>query len=321
MKIAVIGHICRDIIHPPGGQSKSTPSSEQWGGIVYSLMTISSLLKETDTVIPIFGVGKADYGALLESLSAYKNIDTKAIYALPGQTNAVHLFYERGTDSRIECSAHISPPIPFSLIKPHLDVDGILVNMVSGFDVSLETLDQIRMEVRNDATPIHFDFHSLTLGVDKESKRFRRPLTDWRRWCFMLNSIQLSEIEAQGLSSERYDEPTLINQLMPLMVNMLLITRGQSGASLILQKQKKLSRHDFAGIPISTSSDPTGCGDVFGAAFLVRFLQTKDPVQAAEFANRAAAVNVALGGAEEIARLPALLEQHFSAERTQKEVR
>ena len=90
--------------------------------------------------------------------------------------------------------------------------------------------------------PIHFDFHSLTLGTDQEFKRFRRPLTDWRRWCFMLNSIQMSEEEALGLSAERYDEKTLINHLMPLMVETLLITRSERGVTVIVQDiHKKLT--------------------------------------------------------------------------------
>jgi sugar/nucleoside kinase (ribokinase family) len=34
--------------------------------------------------------------------------------------------------------------------------------------------------------------------------------------------------------------------------------------------------------------DPTGAGDVFAAAFLVRLQETEDPVQAARFANAVA---------------------------------
>ena len=307
MKIAVIGHICRDIIHAPEGKATAAAGSEQWGGIYYSLLTLANLLKESDTIIPIFGVGKADYEELLGRLGQYPNISTKGITALPGPTNAVHLFYQESSDSRTECSAHISPPIPFGQIRPHLEADGILINMISGFDISLETLDQIRIEVRNDGTPIHFDFHSLTLGVDKEAQRFRRPLTDWRRWCFMLHSIQLSEIEAQGLTSERYDEPALINQMMPLMVSNLLITRGHRGATLIQQKQKKLTRHDFEGLNLSNVPDPTGCGDVFGAAYLSRLIEMKDPVAAAQYANRAAAINTTFRDAEALRSLSAQL--------------
>ena len=55
--------------------------------------------------------------------------------------------------------------------------------MVSGADITLETLGYIQMETREHGISIHFDFISLTLGTDEEYKRFRRPITDWRRWC------------------------------------------------------------------------------------------------------------------------------------------
>jgi sugar/nucleoside kinase (ribokinase family) len=166
------------------------------------------------------------------------------------------------------------------------------------------------MEVRERGIPIHFDFHSLTLGTDQEFKRFRRPLTDWRRWCFMLNSIQMSEEEALGLSAERYDEKTLTNQLMPLMVETLLITRAERGATVIVQDiHKKLTHKDIEGISYGETVDTTGCGDVFGAAFLYQFLKSKDSFIAAEFANKAAALNATFKNTKELEGLRTQLEQ------------
>jgi adenosine kinase len=182
--------------------------------------------------------------------------------------------------------------------------------MISGLDITLETLDYIRMEIRERNIPIHFDFHSLTLGIDQEFKRFRRPITDWRRWCFMLDSIQMSEEEALGLSAERYDEATLINHLMPMMVDTLMITRGSHGATAIVQDiHKKLTRKDFEGVPVDNIIDTTGCGDVFGAAFLFHYLKSKDSFASVEFANKVAAFNATLKNAQELDGLRSKLEQ------------
>jgi sugar/nucleoside kinase (ribokinase family) len=166
------------------------------------------------------------------------------------------------------------------------------------------------MEIRERSIPIHFDFHSLTLGIDQEFKRFRRPLTDWRRWCFMLNSIQMSEEEALGLSAERYDETTLTNHLMTLMVETLVITRSERGATVIVQDiHKKLTHKDFAGLSFGITNDATGCGDVFGAAFLYQYLKSKDSFSAAEFANKTAALNATFKNAQELDGLRTKLEQ------------
>jgi sugar/nucleoside kinase (ribokinase family) len=302
MVITVIGHLCKDIIHLPHGDHSS--HVESFGGIFYSVAALSCLMGEKDVIQPVFGVGQSDYDALIERLSRYKNVDTKGIFKFKGPTNSVHLFYHADNQSRIECSKDISVPIPFSRIKSSLDADGILINMISGSDITLETLDMIRIETREQHVPIHFDFQSLTLGIDQEFKRFRRPLTDWRRWCFMLHSIQMSQEEALGLSAERFDEPTLINHLMSLMVDTLLITRGSKGATAIVQDiHKTLTRRDLDAVPMELFKNPTGCGDVFGAAFLYSYLKKKNSFAAAEFANKAAALNTTIQTADELETL------------------
>jgi len=306
MTITLIGHLSIDEIHPAEGSEQISPPREDFGGIFFSLATLASLVEPGDRVRPVFGVGEKDYDALKERMKQFPAIDSSGVFNVKGDTNRVMHFAENGSKARIECSKHISEPIPFNKIKPFLDTDGLLINMVSGFDITLDTLDAIRMAVRESRTPIHFDFHSLTLGVDQDSRRFRRPLTDWRRWCFMLNSIQMTQDEVLGLTAEHYDEATLINQLMPLMVNALLITRGERGATAIVQSNKKLTRTEFEGTPSTPAVDPIGCGDVFGAAFLFRYLQRKDFRDATAFANQAAGLKSTFSG---LAGMPGIGER------------
>lgn len=294
MEITVVGHICKDTIIPPGGNA---PVATQFGGIMYAVAALAGLMQEEDTIHPVFGVGEEDHDALLAAIAPFPNISTKGIHTFKGRTNEVTLFHEEKNAPRTECSEHIADPIRFDRIKPYLGTDGVLVNMISGSDISLETLDTIRMTVRDARIPVHFDFHSLTLGIQKKGKRFRRPLTDWRRWAFMLETVQMSEEETKGLSSERYDETTLINQLMSLMVHTFLITRGAGGVTTIVQDEhKRLTRTDIAGIPVK-ASDSTGCGDVFGATYLHTFLTTHDPVASATRANEVAALHASLPAA------------------------
>jgi sugar/nucleoside kinase (ribokinase family) len=303
MTITVIGHLCVDEIHFPPNAGHENAVQEGFGGILFSLATLASLAGAKDVIHPVFGVGEKEYDSFKKSLEAFPNIDATGIFKFKGKTNRVLFFYGEEKGIRTECTSNISEPIPFGKIKPFLDADGILINMISGSDIALETLDAIRMAVRDARTPIHFDFHSLTLGIDQDSKRFRRPLTDWRRWCFMLNSIQMSQEESLGLAAEHYDEPTLVNQLMPLMVNALVITRGEKGATAILQENKKLTRYEVAGTTFGPAIDTIGCGDVFGAAFLYHSLLNKSYVGAAEFANQAAGMKSTFTGTNGIREL------------------
>ena len=307
MKIAVIGHLARDIFHLGADDGDSEKIVESYGGIFYSVASLANLLSPGDKIFPVFGVAEEWYDSCVERLEHCGNVETKGIFKLREEPNRVH-YFKGPSGARTECSKHIASPIPFSRIKPFLDVDGVLINMASGFDITLETLDEIRMQIQEEKIPIHLDFHMLTRGIDKNHNRFPRPLTDWRRWCFMINSVQLTEDEAAGVSAERYDEATLINQLMPLMVSALVITRGERGATLIRQEHKKLFRHEVSAAPMPSAVDTTGCGDVFGAAFLAEYLTSHDFLKSANAATRAAAIKSTFLGADKLDTLKARIE-------------
>lgn len=301
MKIAVIGHLCVDVVHLPDGQVAGE-SKTSYGGIFWAVAALANLLSAGDRVYPVFGVGAPEHDDFVARLTEHENVDPKGIFTINGPTNQVHLFYGADGQHRIECSKHISDPISFSRIKPHLDVDGILINMVSGFDITLETLDLIRMHARDRKIPLHFDFHSLTLGIGNDFTRYRRPVADWRRWSFMMNSIQMNEEELAGLTSEKLNDKALASHLSTLMANALIVTRNKRGVTLFDLSSRKPQRTDFAGIEVH-AVDPTGSGDVFGAAFFAEYLKNGNLMQSVEFANRVAATKttaVGMAGLERI---------------------
>jgi 1D-myo-inositol 3-kinase len=86
-------------------------------------------------------------------------------------------------------------------------------------------------------------------------------------------------------------------------VPMVALTRGWRGLTLMTRE----GEHEIPSLP-RTESDPTGAGDVFAAAFLVRYHEAGDPVDAAAFAACAASCAVegvgtsSLGDREEVLR-------------------
>ena len=180
-----------------------------------------------------------------------------------------------------------------------------------------ETLDEIRMRTRDRNIPVFFDLHSLTLGVRDNSERFRRAVDTWRRWLFMLHGIHLNEEEAAVLPPERFDEETLANHVLALNTKTLHITRGERGCTAYVDDRKHIRRLDIPGIATETRVDPTGCGDVFVAAYCARFMKAKDIAAAVEFANRVAAQKARLAGSAEIDTLSMFRqEENTPQERT-----
>lgn len=93
------------------------------------------------------------------------------------------------------------------------------------------------------------------------------------------------------------------------------VTRGAQGATVFW---RGVSR-EFPAFP-ARALDPTGAGDVFAAAFLVRLSETGDPYVAAAFANCAAALSVEGHGIDAIptrTRVEGRLRAVQSAERRQ----
>lgn len=297
MKITVIGHICMDVIRHTDGKE-----TQGYGGIYYSLVALANIVDQYTKIFPVFSVGNKDYTALIEKLSKYSNIDTDGIFKHDGPTNQVRLFYDE-KQTRIECSQNIAPPIPFKKIKSYLDTNMILINMVSGFDITLNTLDEIRMQVREDAIPIYMDAHSLSLGVNGDGSRYRRPLTDWRRWLFMLHTVQMNDEEAASLTVEKYAELNFVKQVTALNTNNVIITRGANGCTLYHDEHKQIQRFDYLGEKIERTVDATGCGDVFAAAYCAKYIRSKHEAISAEFANKVAAYNAECNGSSEIDKL------------------
>jgi sugar/nucleoside kinase (ribokinase family) len=312
MIITVIGHLCLDVIrHADGTETRG------YGGIFFSVATLANLLSPRDTVRPVFGVGKAEYDELLERVGRYPNVDTTGIFRLPGPTNQVTLAYADEAN-RIERSEFIADPIPWKRLRSLVNgADMVLVNMISGLDVSLDTVDEIRMAVRDDRVPVYLDVHSLTLGLNADFTRFHRPVETWRRWLFMLHGVHLNEEEAAILTPERFDEDTLAHHVLALNTKTMHITRGERGCTVYVDDRKHIQRHDVPGIPADTRVDPTGCGDVFVAAYCARYMKSRDIAGAAEFANRVAAQKARLAGSAEIDTLASFrLDEHSLEERT-----
>jgi hypothetical protein len=270
MRLLVLGHLSLDVFHPAEGNELEEP-----GGLFRSVAALSSLCGRNDRIIPVAGVGTKEYAQILSRFAALPSVDTGGLYRQNVPVHRVH-YYFRDERDYVECARELAPPIPFQRIKPHLDVDGILINMVSGVDITLETLDEIRMAVRNDGIPIHLDYHNLTTAVNDRHERVRRPLLEWRRWAFMVDTLQCNEEEIAGLTLEGLPEPATAGHMMTLGVKGLLVTRGIRGVTLYTSQHKTLMRED---IPVPAGSEPRmaiGHGDVFGAAFWITYRKTRD---------------------------------------------
>ena len=94
---------------------------------------------------------------------------------------------------------------------------------------------------------------------------------------------ELAGVHALFLSEHDLPDAELWAREQLSHVPLIALTRGWHGLTLLTRD----TRHDVPALPCE-EADPTGAGDVFAAAFLVRYHETGDSLEAAEFAACAA---------------------------------
>ncbi len=97
----------------------------------------------------------------------------------------------------------------------------------------------------------------------------------------------LPEVDVLVLSEEDLNgSPELMKEYVSV-TRIAVLTQGARGCVVFAQGQER----QIPGFP-AREVDPTGAGDVFAAAFLVRLKETGDPFEAARFANCTASFSV-----------------------------
>lgn len=105
----------------------------------------------------------------------------------------------------------------------------------------------------------------------------------------------LSQADAVVFSREDVNGDDLLIEHMAGQTKLLVVTEGVAGAVLYWHGDRRRFR-----APNVHEVDATGAGDIFAAAFFVRYLKTRDPWEATRFATLLASHSVERAGLEGI---------------------
>jgi len=293
-KIVVIGTINKDTIIFPDGKK-----NESFGGILYNVLTLSYLGREDLKIYPVCTLGYDVYGQVISHLKNCDNVELGGIKKVNCKNNHAFLLINK-KKQRAETLKNRVPPLSFSQIEPFLGADVILVNFISGFDLSLVTLKKIRK--KTDAL-IFMDIHSLTLGVDESGKRFFDAPKNWREWIRQADMVQMNLSELKELAKRNLKSQQEIKEFGKCILNLgpkaVLVTLGKEGS--LMTFDNKVRR--FEGSKVRRFKDATGCGDVFSAGFLICYMYTKNLIKSVNFANYVAAEKCKISGVEGMEKL------------------
>jgi sugar/nucleoside kinase (ribokinase family) len=323
MKFGVIGEPCIDNIHREGAEHNPP---RRIGGILYSVVSLA-VIAPRDEVYPVMNLGSDEYGNVCSFLNSFENIKQDYIFKVDHPTRVVNLYYKDQTvefvcpetkmvkiQDREEDSTEPTHPIDYNSISGALGYfDAVLINMVSGTDISLDTLKKIRGSYSG---YIHLDLHNVVMKTSEAGKRTPGPVENWLDWCTNSDTLQMNEIEIGVITPQNLKEYEVAEEVLSSGeqgTKALVITRGKKGVtlyrkiekSILNEKYFELDKSDIQSIESIKFADSTGCGDVLASGFFYKNADNsrKDYFSALNYANKLAGVKVESRGVEELYKL------------------
>lgn len=313
-RVGVIGTFVWDVIH--GRDPRDLPV-EEWGGITYALSGMDVALPSDWEIVPLVKVGDDLAPRARDFLRTLRRIAPDAApVAVPYPNNRVELRYF-SDERRSEVLSGGVPGWSWLGLKPLLaGLDALYVNLISGFELDLETAQLLRQHFRG---PVYCDLHSLLLAVQPDGLRAPRPLANVSAWCRCFDLLQVNEDEMTLMAP---DPMALAATALAAGVRALHVTLGRRGVVYVaapgfdrladLRAPSAIGGADTAGavrtalipaVPARTpgDGDPTGCGDVWGATCFSRLLAGDTLADAMHAAHVAGARNVEHRGAAGLA--------------------
>ncbi|MGB7213367.1 MAG: carbohydrate kinase family protein [Gemmatimonadales bacterium] len=305
-RIGIVGSMVWDVIH---GRTPGEGQVEEWGGIAYALAAMDASLPDGWEIVPLIKVGQDRAPQAAEFARGLRHWAPGARFIeVPALNNAVHLRYDQA-ERRCERMAGGVPGWTWPELGPMVnDLDGLYVNFISGYEMCLGTAQALRAGFQR---PIYADLHSLFFGMRHDGIRTLRPLPDAPSWFGCFDAVQMNEDEMRQIS----DDPLALSvEVLGAGVKLLNVTLGSRGVVYVAApgfERLPATRHPqpatatmrstiktaLLAPPSVETLDPTGCGDVFGAACFARLLAGDTFEQALIHAGRMGARNAAFRGA------------------------
>jgi hypothetical protein len=283
MKLLVIGHSVKDII-----KIKNNIIIRP-GGIFYSISTLVSLIDKNDEIYLNTSIEEKEYHLFESAYSRVKKDFFESVDAIP-KVNLMHL----ESLEREEIYENITDNLKLNVTDYDL-FDGILINMITGFDITLEQIKHIRSNFNG---TIFFDVHTMSRGLDENYKRLFRKIPNFGEWAKYIDILQLNQSELMTVS-DKEDESEILEELFDYGVKIIIITKDKFGASLFSRKNSETISTFVSGNKVN-EKNKVGCGDVFGAVFFYYYMKTENEIISLNNANNAAGFFVGCSGIDDL---------------------
>jgi sugar/nucleoside kinase (ribokinase family) len=284
MNVTIVGNVNYDIITTPDGKTRSG-----YGGILYNTMVLQALLPPPSEITPVAPLGRENLADLRRLLDSSTAVSLYGFYHHPPGINRCYLEYQ-SPDRRLERLQKNTNPIPFSRIEPFIDCDMIIVNFISGYDVTLKTMNRIGLE---SSGLVVMDIQSMSLGL-QDGIRKVRPIPRLHQWAACADLIHLSLEDLQAhFGQDITDLPKASLELSRAILDngrttLVMVSFGTDGSYVHGRRAERIYQCFVPAYPAAVV-DTTGCGDAYTTAFACHYALYMDSETAGHYAAGVAA--------------------------------
>lgn len=272
--VVVIGHVALDVNVFPWGVVENVLG----GAPTYSGLQFAALKQEVGIVSKV-GI---DFTEKFPPIYSRLGLDTEGIYVAGEHTTTFENTYDE-QGNRTQVCKHVAPMItPEDIPGRYLEARAFYVSPIAN-EVTPELLKFIKRE----SNLVMFDPQGVlrVIGADGRVGIRPRDLSGFLRY---VDIVKLGREEAVVLGGDIEEGMRDIRRMGPKIV---IVTRG--GEPTTVLSEAGSARIDPLKVEVR---DMTGAGDVFGAAFLTRYLATRDVLGSARFAVAAAGLKIRYRG-------------------------
>lgn len=288
MKLLLIGQTVVDHIH------KSNEDLIQPGGIFYSAAGLLAAKERNDSFTLITSLDRINKPKFEKVYNYFDLSFSNEVEKIP----TVHLKLHNEKE-RDECYQNYSTEaIELNNDIVLNDFDGILINMITGFELKINMLQRIREEYNK---LIYLDIHSLARGIDENNIRKFRNIPDAEDWIRNANIIQANENELKTFGFKG-NELQIAEKVLSLGPKILLVTKGSAGVRAYFKVKDEILSTFQPAIKLH-SINHVGCGDIFGAIFFSSYIKNQNIFRSLQKANHAAGIVTSYSSIDELLNL------------------
>lgn len=270
----VVGHVAIDINILPWGIIENALG----GAPTYAGLTIAALRKKIGVVSKV----GADFPEKFPPIYSKLGLDTEGIFVAGEYTTTFENTYDEAGNRRQVCK-HVAPRIsPDDIPAAYSDAPSFYVSPIAN-EITPDVLGAIKRE----SNLVMLDPQGLLREIKKDGKVEikSRELGEFLKH---VDIVKIGKEEARALKGGPKE---VLRGLRAMGPKIAILTKGRD-ASMVLSDEGLVK---VESIKVD-AKDLTGAGDVFGAAFLTRYVATRDALESAKFATAAAGLKIRYKG-------------------------